>query len=92
MLFVGKGKPPPCVFRTEFTQHKFIVLDMKKVVPNFFIRSDKPDEVILAILCGKDKVRIFREVIRKLSKIVNKSEELIKYMDEDKYFCRFNCC
>ncbi len=91
---MGKGKPPPCVFRTEFTQHKFIVLDMKKVVPNFFIRSDKPAEVILAILCGKDedKVRIFREVIRKLSKIVNKSEELIKYMDEDKYFCRFNCC
>ncbi len=88
VLFVGKGKPPSCVFRTEFTQHKFIVLDIKKIKPDFFLNSRNPNEVILAILCGeeKEKAQIFREVIKKLSKIVNKSEELIKYMERINIF------
>jgi hypothetical protein len=44
ILFVGKGNPPPSFFRDEFTIHKFIVLDMKKIDPDEFIKSDKPEE------------------------------------------------
>jgi hypothetical protein len=47
ILFVGKGNPPPSFFRDEFTIHKFIVLDMKKIDPDEFIKSDKPEEVIV---------------------------------------------
>ena len=36
VLFVGKGNPPPSTFRDEFTIHKFIVLDMKKLTQMSF--------------------------------------------------------
>jgi hypothetical protein len=42
ILFVGKGNPSPSFFRDEFTIHKFIVLDMKKIDPDEFIKIDKP--------------------------------------------------
>jgi len=55
ILFVGKGNPPPPFFKDEFTIHKFIVLDMKKIDPDVFIKSEKPEEVIVGILAGKFK-------------------------------------
>jgi hypothetical protein len=47
VLFVGKGNSPPSTFRDEFTSHKFIVLDMKKIDPDEFLKSKKPEEVII---------------------------------------------
>jgi hypothetical protein len=35
------------VFKSEFTIHKFKVVDMKKIDPDEFIRSNKPEEVIV---------------------------------------------
>ncbi len=55
VLFVGKGSPPPSSFKDEFTLHKFKVVDTKKIDPDDFIRSDKPEEVIVGILAGKFK-------------------------------------
>jgi hypothetical protein len=55
VLFVGKGNSPPSVFKSEFTIHKFKVIDMKKIDPDEFIRSNKPEEVIVGILAGKYK-------------------------------------
>ena len=84
ILFVGKGKPPPSFFRDEFTIHKFIVLDMKKIDPDEFIKSDKPEEVILGVLAGKyrEKPEVFNKVVRKISKIIKNEKELLKYMED----------
>ncbi len=55
VLFVGKGNPPFSFFKDEFTLHKFIVVDMKKIDPDEFIKSKKPEEIIIGILAGKFK-------------------------------------
>ena len=53
VLFVGKGNPPPSVFKSEFKFLKFKVVDLKKIDPDEFLRSNKPEEVILGVLAGK---------------------------------------
>jgi hypothetical protein len=75
--------PPPSVFRTEFTIHKFKVIDMKKIDPDEFIRSNKPEEVIVGILAGKfkDKPQIIGKVKERIVKILKNEKEIIKYID-----------
>jgi len=84
VLFVGKGNPPPSVFRSEFKFLKFRVVDWKKIDPDEFLKSDKPEEVVLGILAGKykEKPEVFKKVIRKISKIVKNKKELLKYMED----------
>jgi hypothetical protein len=84
VLFVGKGNSPPSVFRTEFTVHKFKVVDMKKIDPDEFIKSNKPEEVIIGILAGKykEKPEVFKKVTEKITEIVKSEREVIKYMDD----------
>jgi len=79
-LFVGKENPPPSLFRDEFTIHKFIVLDMKKIDPDVFIKSDKPEEVIVGILAGKfkDKPEIIKKVKKRIAEIVKNEREIAK--------------
>jgi predicted transposase YdaD len=83
ILFVGKGNPPPPFFRDEFTIHKFIVLDMKKIDPDEFIKSDKPEEVIVGILAGKfkDKPQTIEKVKKRIAEIVKNEKEIAKYID-----------
>jgi predicted transposase YdaD len=83
VLFVGKGNPPPSTFRDEFTSHKFIVLDMKKIEPDEFLKSKKPEEVIIGILAGKfkDKPKIIEKVKKRIVEIVKNEERMIKYID-----------
>jgi predicted transposase YdaD len=83
ILFVGKGNPPPSFFRDEFTIHKFIVLDMKKIDPDEFIKSEKPEEVIVGILAGKfkDKPQIIERVKKRIVEIVKNEKEIAKYID-----------
>ena len=83
VLFVGKGNPPPSTFRDEFTSHKFIVLDMKKIDPDEFLKSKKPEEVIIGILAGKfkDKPKIIEKVKKRIVEIVKNEERMIKYID-----------
>ena len=83
ILFVGKGNPPPPFFKDEFTIHKFIVLDMKKINPDEFIKSDKPEEVIVGILAGKfkDKPEIIKKVKKRIVEIVKNEKEIAKYID-----------
>jgi hypothetical protein len=83
ILFVGKGNPPPSFFRDEFTIHKFIVLDMKKIDPDEFIKSDKPEEVIVGILAGKfkDKPEIIKKVKKRIVEVVKNQKEIAKYID-----------
>jgi hypothetical protein len=84
VLFVGKGNPPPSYFKSEFKFLKFRVVDWKKIDPDKFLRSDKPEEVVLGILAGKyrEKPEVFKKVIRKISKIIKNRKELLKYMEE----------
>jgi predicted transposase YdaD len=84
VLFVGKGNPPPSYFRSEFKFLKFKVVDMKKINPDEFLKSDKPEEVILGVLAGKykEKQEVFKKVIRKISKIIKNEKELLKYMED----------
>jgi len=83
ILFVGKGNPPPPFFKDEFTIHKFIVLDMKKIDPDVFIKSEKPEEVIVGILAGKfkDKPEIIKKVKKRIAEIVKNEREIAKYID-----------
>jgi predicted transposase YdaD len=84
VLFVGKGNPPPSYFRSEFKFLKFRVVDLKKIDPDEFLKSEKPEEVVLGVLAGKyrEKPEVFKKVIRKISKIVKNKKELLKYMEE----------
>jgi predicted transposase YdaD len=84
VLFVGKGNPPPSVFRSEFKFLKFRVVDLKKIDPDEFLKSDKPEEVVLGVLAGrfKEKPEVFSKVVRKISKIVKNKKELLKYMED----------
>jgi predicted transposase YdaD len=89
VLFVGKGNPPPSKFelKDEFGAQNlffnFIVLDMKKINPDVFIKSDKPEEVIVGILAGKfkDKPEIIKKVKKRIVEIVKNEEEIAKYID-----------
>jgi hypothetical protein len=67
VLFVGKGNPPLSVFRSEFKSLKFKVVDLKKIDPDEFLKSDKPEEVVLGVLAGKyrEKPEVFKKVISK---------------------------
>ena len=84
VLFVGKGNPPPSYFKSEFKFLKFRVVDWKKIDPDEFLRSYKPEEVVLGILAGKykEKPEVFKKVIRKISKIIKNKKELLKYMED----------
>jgi len=84
VLFVGKGNPPPSYFKSEFKTLKFRVVDWKKISPDEFLRSDKPEEAVLGVLAGKyrEKPEVFKKVIRKISKIVKNKKELLKYMED----------
>jgi predicted transposase YdaD len=89
VLFVGKGNPPPSKFeiKDEFQMQNlsfnFVVLDMKKIDPDEFIKSDKPEEVIVGILAGKfkDKPKIIKKVKERIVEIVKNEEEIAKYID-----------
>jgi hypothetical protein len=83
VLFVGKGNPPPSEYKTPKITLKYKVLDMKKIDPDIFIKSEKPAEVILGILAGKfkDKPQIIRKVKKRIAEIVKNEEKIIKYID-----------
>jgi predicted transposase YdaD len=89
VLFVGKGNPPPSKFeiKDEFQMQNlsfnFVVLDMKKIDPDEFIKSDNPEEVIVGILAGKfkDKPKIIKKVKERIVEIVKNEEEIAKYID-----------
>jgi predicted transposase YdaD len=89
VLFVGKGNPPPSKFelQDEFgTQNlffNFIVLDMKKIDPDEFIKSEKPEEVLFGVLAGKfkDKPEIIKKVKKRIVEIVKDEKEIAKYID-----------
>jgi hypothetical protein len=72
------------VFRTEFKTLKFKVVDFKRIDPDEFLKSDKPEEVVFGILAGKfrEKPEVFSKVVRKISKIVKNEKELLKYMED----------
>jgi hypothetical protein len=84
VLFVGKGNPPPSYFRSQFKFLKFKVVDLKKIKPDEFLKSDKPEEIVLGVLAGKyrEKPEVFKKVIRKISKIVKNKKQLLKYMED----------
>jgi predicted transposase YdaD len=89
VLFVGKGNPPPSKFElqdefgTQNLSFNFVVLDMKKINPDEFIKSEKPEEVLVGVLAGKfkDKPEIIRKVKKRIVEIVKNEEEIAKYID-----------
>jgi hypothetical protein len=53
---------------------------MKRVDPDVFIKSRKPEEVIIGILAGKyrEKPETFSKVVKRISEIVISKKEVIK--------------
>jgi hypothetical protein len=84
VLFVGKGNPPPSKYKTPKLTLKYEVLDMKRIDPDVFIKSRKPEEVIIGILVGKyrEKPETFSKVVKRISEIVISKKEVIKYMND----------
>jgi len=56
---------------------------MKKIDPDVFIKSEKPEEVIVGILAGKfkDKPEIIKKVKERIVEIVKDEKEIAKYID-----------
>jgi len=56
---------------------------MKKIDPDVFIKSDKPEEVIVGILAGKfkDKPQTIEKVRKRIVEIVKDEKEIAKYID-----------
>ena len=56
---------------------------MKKIDHEEFLRSEKPEEVIVGILAGKfkDKPKIIEKVKERIVEIVKNEERMIKYID-----------
>jgi len=56
---------------------------MKKIDPDVFIKSDKPEEVLVGILAGKfkDKPEIIKKVKKRIVEIVKDEKEIAKYID-----------
>jgi flagellar biosynthesis/type III secretory pathway protein FliH len=56
---------------------------MKKIDPDEFIKSDKPEEVIVGILAGKfkDKPKTIEKVKKRIAEIVKNEKEIAKYID-----------
>ena len=84
VLFVGKGNPPPSEYKTTKLALKYEVLDMKRVAPDVFIKSQKPYEVVVGVLAGKyrEKPEAFSKVVKRISEIVKNEKEVIKYMND----------
>jgi hypothetical protein len=57
---------------------------MKRIAPDVFIKSWKPEEVIIGVLAGKyrEKPEAFRKVMKRISEIVKNEKEVIKYMND----------
>jgi hypothetical protein len=51
---------------------------MKKIDPDKFIKSEKPDEVIVGVLAGKfkDKPQIIKKVKERIVEIVKNEREI----------------
>jgi hypothetical protein len=84
VLFVGKGNPPPSEYKTPKLTLKYEVLDMKRIDPDVFIKSRKPEEIIIGVLAGKyrEKPKAFSKVVKRISEIVKSEKEVIKYMND----------
>jgi len=56
---------------------------MKKIEPDEFIKSKKPEEVIVGILAGKfkEKPQIIEKVKKRIVEIVKDEKEIAKYID-----------
>jgi len=88
VLFVGKGNPPPSYFKLEFKFLKFKVVDWKKIDPDEFLRSDKPEEVVLGVLAGKyrEKTRGIQKSDKKDFKNYQKQKTTFKIYGRYKFF------
>ncbi|MBF0568472.1 MAG: hypothetical protein HQK95_06335 [Nitrospirae bacterium] len=68
---------------TKTTTHKYNLIDMRDVDCEKFLYSDKPEEVIISILCNYQKkgVKIFiREILERLNELVPEETLRGKYI------------
>ncbi len=95
VIWLGSGKPPPAQYRTTTTVHRYHVIDIRKIPPDVFLRSDNPYEVLLALLAGRSVVKhkkrkgkqmwtkeILQKVIGRLQELTKTEKELLKYIEE----------
>ncbi|WP_420265114.1 hypothetical protein [Candidatus Magnetominusculus dajiuhuensis] len=68
---------------TETTAHRYNLIDMRDVDCGKFLNSDRPEEVIISILCNYQKkgVKIFiREILNRLNELVQEETLRGKYV------------
>ncbi len=86
VVWAGKGKPPPSLYKTEYTTHRYFIIDMRAVSPSVFLKSKNPYEVILALITGGKPQNIFPEVIQRLQEIIKSQDKLLKFIEEVEIF------
>jgi predicted transposase YdaD len=84
VIWAGKGNPPPSEYKTEFIPHRYKVIDLRKILPEKFLSSFNPYEVMLALIVGKEeeRKRFLSDVVMRLRKISKSKEEFIRYIGE----------
>ena len=80
VLWFGKGKPPPSTYKDYTTTHRFVVIDMKRLGLNTFIKSENPLFVILGLISAKRErdIELIKRRLKELSSGQREYDELLK--------------
>ncbi len=85
VLWIGKGKCKiPSYFESSsfYTKvhHTYRIIDMRQISPEIFLKSDKPEIILLSILCrADDKNTLAKKIITKLLKLRIPERDLLNY-------------
>ncbi len=86
VLWIGRGRCKiPSYFEVSsfFTRvhHEFKIIDMSQISPEIFLKSDKPEVILLSILCKTDdKKSLAKKIITKLLKMGIPKKDLLNYL------------
>lgn len=83
VFYIGEGKMRmKNVITHPNLSFRFTIINFNELDVNIFLNSDKPEEVILSILCHfpkEDAPKIIRQIIENIHKIETDSNELQKF-------------
>lgn len=80
VLWFGKGKPPPSTYKDHATTHRFLVIDMRRIGLNTFLKSKNPLFVVLGLISARSEkeVELIKRRLKELSSGQKEYEELLK--------------
>ena len=84
LIYIGKERlRMKDEIKEESLYYRFKIIDMHKIDCEKFIKMDRPDALVLSILCdfkGRDELELLLYITKRLEELVDDSSELGKYM------------